>query len=150
VKPLSGEGSFGALPLRGRPWLCCINWMQAQPAPTDVPDQAATSQSSLMIGLPETLGLHKMQSSSSDHTHDSWWLQHHLMAWSGGQKNHWQSFSAPLCNGVCQIIRATVSALRQQPMMPRSRCCATQDWPRRHMCDRASHKIQRDPTERHT
>jgi hypothetical protein len=56
-----GEGSFGALPLLREPWLCCINWCRCS-CPTDVADQAATSQILLMNWIsPETLGLHKMQ-----------------------------------------------------------------------------------------
>jgi len=54
------KGSFGALPLLRGALALLHQLVQAQPAPTDVPDQAATSQSSLMNWIsPETLGLHK-------------------------------------------------------------------------------------------
>jgi hypothetical protein len=56
----SGEGLFWSTSIAAGALALLHQLVQARPAPTDVPDQAATSQSSLMNWIsPETLGLHK-------------------------------------------------------------------------------------------
>jgi hypothetical protein len=83
----SGEGLFWSTSIAAGALALLHQLVQAQPAPTDVADQAATSQSSLMNWIsPETLGLHKMQARRRIIRMTRGRSSINLMVWSRGQK----------------------------------------------------------------
>jgi len=78
-------------------WLCCITGCRRSPA---LPMFQIRQQHAELVDdcLAETLGLHKMQARRRIIRMTRGGSSINLMAWSGVKKNHWQSFSAPLCN----------------------------------------------------